>query len=598
MTAAQVELFLILAGVLGLMLWGRVRHDLVAAGGLFAAVTLGVVDQSVAFSGFSHPAVIIVALVLIASRAFENSGIVNLVTRLLDGRAKSLPAHTMLLGGFAAALSAVINNVAALALLMQVDIQAARNAGRSPRLTLMPLSFATILGGMTTLIGTPPNIIAATFRGKELGAPYQMFDFLPVGLAVAGAGLAFIALFGSRLIPKSGREAAPLARAEEFTVDLDVHEGSSVVGTIRAQLDEMTGGADVVIIGLARDGHSLPGGGRYHRIQAGDVLTVEGASDQVAAVIKRLDLQRHDTEADGSASSTDTEGTAEPAEPAGIVEVVVRSDSRIAGYSARTLQLRSRFGITVLGLCHEGRTFRTQIGDHRIAAGDVLLLASTRPIRTAIFTWLGVLPINEIRMPQARTWSIPIAVGFFAAAIGAAGMGWLSFPIAMAMAVAGYALTGLVPAREFYEQIDWSIIVMLACLLPLGEAFDTVGATRLSVGAILDITQGQGPVTALLLLMGVTMLLSSVLNNVAVMVITGPVALALAERMGVSPDTFLMGAVVATSCAFLTPIGHKNNILIMGPGGYAFGDYWRLGVPLHLVVLAVSVPMLLWVWPL
>jgi di/tricarboxylate transporter len=600
MTLPQIELFGLFAAVLGFMLWGRFRHDLVAAGGLFAAVLLGLVPEERAFSGFSNPAVLIVALVLVASRAFENSGALALVTGRLIQEKRALGGHIAIIGGAGAALSAVINNVAALALLMPVDVQAARKAGRSPRLTLMPLAFATILGGMITLIGTPSNIIASSFRARELGAPYQMFDFAPVGLAVAAAGLAFVALVGWRCIPVGARKAVQPVREEEFTADLAVPEGAAPVEKLVAELEAQARKADVVIVGLVRDGRRLPGSGRYARIKPADILVVEGATDGIAGFIKALGLQPRGEEPGAGRKGRKPAEPAPDAEPEqlAIAEVVVRADARIAGRSAEQFQLRSRFGVTLLGIAHQGQTFRERVRARVIEPGDVLLLTGPRASLGHAVTWLGALPIDEVSVAPVKAWRIAATIGCFVAAILAASFGWLGFATALAIAVAIYAAIGLVPAREFYDQIDWSVIVMLACLLPLGEAFETVGGTGLVADVILRLTQGQSAVLALVLLMVATMLLSGMLNNVATMVIAGPLALAMAEKLGVNPDSFLMGAAVATSCAFLTPIGHKNNTLIMGPGGYAFGDYWRLGLPLEAIVLLVGVPAILIVWPL
>ncbi len=605
MTLPQIELFALLTLVLGLLLWGRIRHDLVAACGLLLAVVLGVVPESKAFSGFSHAAVLIVALVLVASRAFENSGALSLVTQRFIKPDRPLALHIAITGGVGAALSAVINNVAALALLMPVDIQAAQKAGRSPRLTLMPLAFATILGGLVTLIGTPPNIIASSLRARELGAPYQMFDFAPVGLAVAIAGLIFVALFGWRLIPKGDADNGHAIDEEEFTAELSVPDGSAAVGKYLSQLDSEAEGAGVVTVGLVRNDRRLPFRGRVSAIEPGDALVVEGPTDGIADFIKRMGLQPQ-KKGDEKAEIVEKTAEGEPDDAEAVKEAehllvskaVVRAESPIAGLSARSFNLRSRFGVTLLGIAHQGRTYREKVLTRRIEAGDVLLIAGSHAALSRAMNWLSVIPIGEVSIARPRLWRIAVAVGLFAGAVIAATSGWLSFTVAIMIAVAGYAATGLVPAREFYNQIDWPVIVMLACLLPLGEAFHDVGGTALAADLLLHLTQGQSPIVALVLLMVVTMTLSDVLNNVATMVIAGPLAITMAGKLGVNPDTFLMGTAMATSCAFLTPIGHKNNTLIMGPGGYAFADYWRMGLPLEAVVLAVGVPVLLVVWPL
>lgn len=609
MTSDQVLLFLLLGGILGLLLWGRFRHDLVAAGGLFAAVVLGLVPEAHAFSGFANPAVVIVALVLIASRAIENSGALTLLTRVLEGETRSIPIQVALTGSVAASLSAVINNVAALALLMPYDIQAARRAGRPPSLTLMPLSFATILGGMVTLIGTPPNIIASTIRADRLGAPYQMFDFAPVGIAVALAGIAFVALIGWRLVPRREDKGAVFVRESSFKAELLVPSDSAAIGRVVASLDEEAERADVLILAVVRNDMRNYARARGMTLQVADILLVEGSADGIAQFIKTAGLQeavQEPVEAAAAAKpakkAESPEGSADESERGppkylDVVEAVVRGDSRLVGASAKQLDLRSRFGVTLLGIARAGAMTREHVRDRMILSGDMLLLTGRGAASDATLDLLGFIPINRIGVEPVRPWAIALAVGAFTGAVLAAVFGLLSFSVGLAIAVALYGAAGLIPPREFYQQIEWPVVVMLACLIPIGAAFENVGGTALIANAIAQATAGYAPVVALVAVMAVTMTLSDVLNNVATMVITAPIAIDLAQRMHVNPDTMLMGVAVAASCAFLTPIGHKNNTLIMGPGGYRFADYWPMGLGLEAVVLAVSVPMLLIVWP-
>jgi len=610
MTGEQIELFAVFGLVLIMLLWGRFRHDLVAAGGLFLAVALGLVPSADAFSGFSNPAVVVVALVLIASRAFENSGALSLVTRGLVREGRSVGAHIAIVSGVGALLSSVINNVAALALLMPLDIKAARAAGRPPSQTLMPLAFAAILGGMVTLIGTPPNILASNIRQEKLGQPYQMFDFAPAGLAIALAGIAFVALIGRHLMATRADPAPPAGQAASFKAELDVPEKSPAIGRTVAELDDDAERADLLVLGVVRGGRSHYGQARRMELQEGDMLLVEGATDAIAEFIRIVGLHEaahvddsgeakveSDAKDEAGGSGEEKDNRKPPPEPT-IVEAVVRTDSRLAGRSAVDIDLRRRFGVTLLGISRAGAFVEGAVRRREIEPGDLLLLAGTGAARSATLDQLGVITVGEASVAPVRRVKIAIAVGLFAAAIAVASLGLLSFTVAIAIAVVGYAVTNLVPAREFYEQIEWPVVVMLACLLPIGAAFDRVGGTALVADAILFVTKGQPAVVALVVLMVAVMTLSDVLNNVATMVIAGPLAIELAQRLGVNPDTFLMGAAIAASCAFLTPIGHQNNTLVMGPGGYRFSDYWRMGLPLEIVVLAVGVPALLIFWPL
>ena len=591
MNGQQALLFAVLSLVLAGLLWGRYRHDLVAACGLFAAVVLGVVPERDAFAGLSHPAVIIVALALIASRAIENSGALSLLVRpLLKGRA-TVPSHIVAAGGLGALLSAFINNVAALAILMPVDLEAAKRAKRAPSLTLMPLSFATILGGMVTLIGTPPNIIAAQFRADRLGEPYGMFDFTPVGLVVAVVGLAYVAFVGWRLVPQQPNGAALKASVEQFTAEVSVPVDSALVGKVLAQLDPQAEASDVIMSSVVRRGAVLPSA-RYTPLEVGDVLLIEGPVDGIAVFIKELNLQPATT-----GSNAEQKPSARTHDVS-VVQVVVRGDSLLAGRTAAAEQLRSRFEVTLLGVSRQSQMFRRDLKTRILEPGDMLLFCgSDTALRSAVEA-LRLIPVSYADVSRPSISKVLFAIVPFALAIAAATLGFLSFSIGLAIAVVSYAVAGLIPAREFYSQIEWPAVVMLACLLPLGLAFDKVGGTSVIAEAVLYFVQGQPAVLALLILMIVSMTLSDVLNSVATMVIAGPLAITLALKLGVNPDTFLMGATVAASCSFLTPIGHKNNTLILGPGGYRFGDYWRVGLPLELLVLAVAVPALLVVWPL
>lgn len=603
MTTNQTLLFGLFALILGMLLWGRVRHDLVAASGLLIGVALGVVPEHAAFSGFSNPAVIIVALVLVASRAFENSGALSLLTRWTANEKRSPGAHIAITGTIAGTLSAFINNVAALAIFMPIDIQNARKAKRPPGITLMPLAFITMLGGTITLIGTPPNIIASSIREKQLGSPYSMFDFTPVGLAVAIAGLAFVALVGWRLVPKRQDKAAAMLSPSSFEAELAVPDDSPAIGRIGAQLEEEAEKADVLIVGLIRNRIRMAQV-RQMTIEPDDLLIVEGSTDSIAAFIKALQLIQTDDDSasvasNGSAGEAKAESveTKEPSAHA-VVDAVVRADSYLVGRSARRLGLRPRFRVTLLGVARAGTLTRQQVRDRIIEAGDILLLSGRGAASPATLDLLGLIPINRVRVTPFSPINVALTLGLFAIAVAAASFGFLSFTVAIAMAVAAYAALGLVPAREFYTQIEWSVVVMLACLIPIAASFEQVGGTALIGQSIAALTHDHSPILGLVIMMFITMTLSDALNSVATIVVMGPVAVDLAQRLHVNPDTFLMGTAIASSCAFLTPIGHKNNSLIMAPGGFKFADYWRMGLPLEIVVIIVAVPMLLWVWPL
>jgi len=590
MTTDQIVLFAIFALLFGFLLWGRWRYDLVAFVALLVAVIAGVVPADQAFSGFGHPAVVIIALVLVVSRGLTNSGAIDLLTRHLLTGSQSIARHIALTSAIGAGLSAPMNNVAALALLMPVDIQAAAKAKRSPALTLMPLSFATILGGLITLIGTPPNIIIASFREKALGAPFGMFDFAPVGLACAVVGVAFVAFIGWRLIPAERGKTdtgAELMKLEDYIAELEVPEKSPVIGKQVRDLDKEAEDNDCAIIGLVRRGKRQPGHARVVEIRKGDILVVEAGPDAIDRLAGALKLtfsgqKKHEEATAGGMA---------------LLEVVVPRDARIEKRSAASVQLLSRHGVTLLGVSRQGKPFRDRVRQLTIEAGDVLLLLGPAERVHDVAVWLGGLPLAPRGLQVTQRNKALVAGGLFAAAVALAAFGVLYLPVALALTVALYVVFDITPLRDVYDSIEWPVIILLGSLIPIGAALETSGGTELIARGIVAITAGGSPALVLAVLMVAVMSLSDVLNNTATAVVAGPIAVDIATSLHVSPDPFLMAVAVAASCAFLTPIGHKNNTLILGPGGYRFGDYWRMGLPLEILVIVVAVPMILLVWP-
>ena len=586
----QIILFALLFAVFVLLIWGRWRYDIVAFGALLVALLTGIVPKELAFSGFGHPATIIIALVLIVSRGLSNSGAIELLARFFIDSSRKLGTHIAMMSTLAAVLSAIMNNVAALALLMPVDIQAAAKAKRSPALSLMPLSFASILGGMITLIGTPPNIVIAEYRNTALGAPYSMFDFAPVGLACAAVGIAYVTLIGWRLLPKNRQQAdagAELFDLADYVAELKVTEGSKVIGQQVRELDADAEKADVEILGLIRNGNRAPGLARRIEIKAGDILVVEANPENIESVLGSMQL-----EFVGSGLSALQDENLE------LNEVVVPASSRLVGRSTASLRLLYRYGVALVGVSREGVRFRDNVRQLTIRPGDVLLLLGSEERLSDVIGRLGLLPLKDRGQRVIKRDKAWLAVGIFAAAIIAASTGLVYLPVALGCVTTLYILLNIVPVRTMYDSVEWPVIVLLGSMIPIGAALQSTGGTALIVDGILSLSSGYAPVVVLTLLIAVTMTLSDVMNNTATAVIAAPIAVEIAARLGVNPDPFLMGVAVAASCAFLTPIGHKNNTLIMGPGGYRFGDYWRMGLPLEIIVVAVAVPMILWVWPL
>jgi di/tricarboxylate transporter len=589
-TADQATLFGLLFFVFVFLIWGRWRYDLVAFVALLIALLTGLVPKEQAFSGFGHPATVIIALVLIVSRGLSNSGAIELVARYLVDASRKLATHIAIMSGLAAFLSALMNNVAALALLMPVDMQAAKKAGRSPSLSLMPLSFASILGGMITLIGTPPNIVIAEFRGEALGEPYKMFDFAPVGLACAIVGVAYVALIGWRLLPRerksadAGKELFDLA---DYIAEVRVPEGSSAIGKQVQDLDEAAGRSDTEIVGLVRRGRRLPGLARAVEIKADDILVVEASPDSLEEALGNLNLE-YVGKGKGQLGDDDLI----------LNEVVVQESSRLAGRSAMSVRLLYRYRVAVVGVSRQGVRFRDNVRKLVLQPGDVLLLLGSDERLSDTTGRLGLLPLADRGQRVIQRDKAWWAVGIFTSAIVVASLGWVYLPIALGCATALYVLFNIVPIRDVYTSIEWPVIVLLGSMIPIGGALQSTGGTALIAGGIVDLSAGYSPVVVLALLVIVTMTLSDVMNNTATAVIAAPIAVEIATRLNVNPDPFLMGVAVAASCAFLTPIGHKNNTLIMGPGGYRFGDYWRMGLPLEILIIVVSVPAIIYFWPM
>ncbi len=590
MTPDQIILFSLLIFVFVFLIWGRWRYDLVAFVALLAALLTGVVPADQAFSGFGHPATIIIALVLIISRGLSNSGVIELLARFFVDASRKLAAHIGIMSALSAVLSAFMNNVAALALLMPLDLQAASKAKRSPALTLMPLSFASILGGMITLIGTPPNIIIAEFRNDALGESYKMFDFAPVGLACAAVGVAYVALIGWRLLPVERRKEDPqkeLFGLADYIAELRVPDDSPVIGKRVRELDEIAKKSDVEIIGLTRKGERMPGLARVVEIKAGDILVVEADPESITEALGTMGL-KYMGAGEGLLKSEDLQ----------LSEVVVPESSSLVGRSADSFRLLYRYRVAIVGVSRGGKRFRDNVRKLVIRPGDVLLMLGAEERLADVTERLGMLPLADRGQRVIQRDKAWLAVGVFSAAIIAASFGIVYLPIALGCVVAVMALANIVPLREIYHSIEWPVIVLLGCMIPIGSALQTTGSTSLIANGIVDLSAGFSPVMVLALLIIVTMTLSDVMNNTATAVIAAPIAVEIADRLSVSPDPFLMGVAVAASCAFLTPIGHKNNMLIMGPGGYRFGDYWRMGLPLEILIVAVSIPMILWVWPM
>ena len=617
MTPDQMIILGVLVATVAMFLWGRWRHDMVAMGALLACVFAGLVPTDAAFAGFGHPAVITVACILVLSQALQNTGAVDVLTRYAVPT-KAGPSLTIAaLTGLAAVLSGFMNNVGALALLMPVAIQVAKRLDLPPGKALMPLAFGSILGGMTTLIGTPPNLIVSGFRAQAGLESYGMFDFTPVGAAVMGAGVVFVALVGWRLVP--ARKASGIEGFETgaYLTEARVAKGSKADGKTLREIESALDEAGAQVVGLVRNEVRVtaPSPGRV--VHAGDILVIEAEAEALSSALSSLGLKLEEAkapeaedeaeddaedeakgEAKGEARAEKEEDKPTASDEIALVELAVLPRSTLVGRSASDLQLRSHYGINLLAVSREGQRSTARLRTMSLEAGDVLLMQGPPESIADFSSSSGGLPLaqRELRIPDKRMAILAGAI--MLAAVAGAAFGLVPAAISFAAGVLASMALRTVTLRAVYDAVDWPVIVLLAAMIPVAGVMATTGAADLLARLMLEHVAQGNAVLALAALLIVTMTLSDVMNNAATAAVMCPIAIGTANQLDVSPDPFLMGVAVAASCAFLTPIGHQNNTLILGPGGFRFGDYWRLGLPLEVLVLGVSIPMLLYVWPL
>jgi di/tricarboxylate transporter len=592
-TFDQAVVFVILATTLVLFVWGRWRYDLVAIAALVGVFMAGLIPADQAFLGFGHPAVVTVAAVLVISRGLLNAGVVDVLSRLLAKMGNGPTAQTATLTGAVVACSSVMNNVGALALLMPVAIWMSRRSGRSPSLLLMPLAFGSLIGGLVTLIGTPPNIIIAAYR-TETGAPaFGMFDFAPVGAAVALAGWLFITVLGWRLTPYRESQGAveDFFEIEDYISEVSVPEASKFAGrTIFELTSKLEKETEATVVGLVRGERHIAAPSWYEQIQAGDILMVEATPEDLKALLDTTGLELAECKGDCRA----TLGS----EEIRLLEAVVTMDSPLPGKTAASLHLRRDYGINLLAIARSGRRLKRRIGQTQFIIGDILLLQGSDEALQAALKTLGCLPLAERKLRIGERQRVLLAVGIFAAAMILSALNMLPVQIAFTLAAALMVVAGLISPADIYESIDWPVIVLLGAMFPLGHALESTGGAELIAAQLLWLSDGISPMATLAVILVGTLLLSNVVNNAAAAVLMAPIAITLARGMEVSPDPLLMATAVGASCAFLTPVGHQSNALVMAPGGYQFSDYWRLGLPLSVLVTVIAVPLILWVWPL
>ncbi|MFW5954268.1 MAG: SLC13 family permease [Guyparkeria sp.] len=606
MTAEQWGIFGILAVTLALFAWGRWRYDIVALVALLAATVTGLVPADDMFAGLGHPAVVTVAAVLVLSRGLINAGIVDTLGRLLARVGDRPWMQVTALTGVVAIASAFINNVGALALFMPVAVWMAHRGGRSPSFLLMPLAFGSLLGGTLTMIGTPPNIIIAAYRAEETAA-FAMFDFLPVGLAITIVGVAFIALVGWRLTPQRRHpdDNGELFEISAYLTELHVPEDGKFTGrSLYDLLAAVREDADVLVVGLVRNGKRKEVPSTHEVLQADDILLVEADSDSLKTLIDLtgLELPSRDEDEEAEDGEKDADDASESEKPdrseLTLVEAIITPGSMLVGKTASRIDLRERHGVNILAVARQGKRLRERIGRIRFVPGDILLLQGSEETLQSTLNTLGCLPLASRGLRIARPRRVLTASIIFLVTLAVVALQIVPAAMGLVGGALTMVLTRLIPLGEIYDSIDMRIIVLLAALLPVGHALETTGGSALIADGLLDLAGAATPAVMLAILITTVMLLSNVVNNAAAALLAAPVAIQLAQGMDASADPFLMAVAIGASCAFLTPIGHQSNTLVMEPGGYRFGDYWRMGLPLSLIVVAAAVPAILWIWPL
>ncbi|GGK67431.1 SLC13 family permease [Amphritea balenae] len=582
----------ILFFTLVLFIWGRYRHDLVASIALGLCVLTGLVTAESAFSGFSHPAVITVAAVLVISDALRRSGVVDIVAQKLMPYTEHPFNHIMILTLVVTVASAFMNNVGALALMLPVALATCAKHNRSPAMILMPLAFGSILGGMTTAIGTPPNIIIAMMRAEVSGEPFSMFDFSPVGVAIAITGLLFVTLIGWRLIPADRlKRSAPeqLFAIDDYLTEVIITEGSELAGQT---IDAVEGLEDsnIEVVGLAhRHGRTISlSNNRF--LQAGDILLLQADPSEI-----ELLLDKNDFELVTSADKKFAELTKDDLV---LVEGVIKKGSTLEGRDVPYLRRQSGSSLALVGLARQGHRIRRRLRRQTFQAGDILLLQGGADNVEEQLSDLGMIPLATRDLKLGQPKKVAIALAVFTLAIGLGVAKILPLAIAFLLAVMVYLLLDILPIRNLYDAIDWPIIILLAAMIPVGSTLQSTGLTEVIATQVLGLTEGLPIYLILGLVLVVTMFLSDIINNAATAVVMAPLAYGIATGLGVNPDPFFMAVAVGASCAFLTPIGHQSNTLVLGPGGYEFGDYWRMGLPLEVIITLLGVPLILFIWPL
>ena len=590
MTLQQGLSFALIGATVLCFIWGRWRYDLIAVAALAVGVASGLIPIKSAFDGFSNDIVIIIASALVLSAAISRSGLVDTLMAPLLPHLKDERTQVPVLATVTTLLSMVTKNVGALALMMPSALRIARRTEVSPGRLLMPMSFGSLVGGLAVLVGTSPNIIVSEVRQEELGKPFAMFDFMPVGGSLAVLAIAYLA-FAYRLLPKSRVAAididAALA-ANAYVTEVEVPEGWSFghsrVGDLRRSAGEA-----VVVVALLRGRRRIASPHPNRKILPGDVLLLEGQQQALNELIVKAKLKL--TDADRPVVME------EPTDEVRVVEAVIGAESDLIGQTAKSLTLNDTYGVNLLGVSRAGYRMAGRLATVRMKAGDILVLQGAEQLLPNALRALGCLPLaeREVRLGGVRHALLPTAILAVAMVLVAFGV----LPVAGGFFAAAVLVvaTGALRMREAYASLDAPVLVLVAAMIPVSDTVQASGGTDLIATWLSSAFQGLPPLLTLTAMMAVAMAATPFLNNAATVLIVAPIGLGLAKHLGLSPDPFLMAVAVGAGCDFLTPVGHQCNTLVLGPGGYRFSDYARLGAPLTMLILVVAPSLIAVVWP-
>ena len=594
MTLHQIEALAIIAGMLVLFVSDRLRYDLVAALALSAALLLGVVPANKAFDGFSSSVIIIIASVLVISRAVAISGVIdNAMRRLM----RILNSTTLQVGALTAAvtfMSAFVKNVGALGVFMPVAIQAAERRNRPVSRYLMPLAFGSLIGGTITQIGTSPNVLISQVRQETLGQPYHMFDFTPVGLPLSCLAIVFLS-FGWRLLPTNRRgQPSPEKRfaIEDYTSEATLPENSPLVGKTVADLEALGDGEVTVAGDHPRAFASLRASAALDAVRQAISWCCKAILPRCSPLVDQAKLKMLGAEEIAALKPRDKD------DAAGNHRGGHRPGFSLIGRTPRDLHLRQNYEVNLLALSRSGQQTTTRLHHSRFESGRHRGAARAAKPARARGDGTSLLPLAErsLSIGRPRWRYLPLLI--LLAAMIAIATGVVQVEVGFFVAATLIVLLRQITPREAYDAVDWPIIVMLGCLIPVGEALKDTGAAKLLADGLTVIAAHLPAYGAVGLILVVSMLVTPMLHHAAAVLVMGPIAAAVAKNLGLGPDAFLMAVAFGAASDFLTPIGHQNSTLVMGPGGYRFSDYWRLGLPLSIMVAVFGTWLIVLTWPL